>query len=46
MANLIAENLYAQVDTEGRQYQVMDEITDKYSNQHRRKTANGWELLI
>jgi hypothetical protein len=63
MANLIAENLYAQVDTEGQQYQVMDEIidhqtnghavsiddafiTDKYSNQHRHKTINGWELLI
>jgi hypothetical protein len=62
-ASLIAENLYAQVDTEGRQYQVMDEIidhhtnghavsiddvfiTDKYGNQHRRKTTNGWELLI
>jgi hypothetical protein len=62
-ANIVAENLYSQVDTEGKQYQVLSEIidhrtnghavsiddafiTDKYSNQHRRKTTMGWEMLI
>jgi hypothetical protein len=62
-ANIIAENLYSQVDTEGKQYQVISEIidhrtnghavsiddafiTDKYGNQHRRKTTMGWEMLI
>jgi hypothetical protein len=33
-ANMIAENLYSQVDTQGRQYQVMDEITDHRTNGH------------
>ena len=28
MANIIAENMYAQVDEEGNQYQLMNEITD------------------
>jgi hypothetical protein len=27
-ANVIAENMYAQVDAEGHQYQILDEITD------------------
>jgi hypothetical protein len=27
-ANIIAENLFAQVDTEGRQYHVLSEIID------------------
>jgi hypothetical protein len=30
-ASMIAENLYAQVDTEGQQYQVMDEIIDQHT---------------
>ena len=33
-ANLIAENLYSQIDTHGHQYQVVDEIIDHRSNGH------------
>jgi Reverse transcriptase (RNA-dependent DNA polymerase) len=33
-ANIIAENLFAQVDTEGRQYQVISEIIDHRKNSH------------
>jgi hypothetical protein len=33
-ANIIAENLFAQVDTEGRQYQVISEIIDHHKNSH------------
>jgi hypothetical protein len=31
-ANVIAENMYAQVDDEGRQYQLLDKITDHRSD--------------
>jgi hypothetical protein len=33
-ANIIAENLYSQVDTEGKQYQVISEIIDHRTNGH------------
>jgi hypothetical protein len=33
-ANMIAENLYSQIDTDGRQYQIVDEIVDHRTNGH------------
>jgi hypothetical protein len=31
-ANIIAENMFAQVDSEGRQYQILDEIIDHHKD--------------
>jgi hypothetical protein len=33
-ANVIAENMYAQCDTEGRQYNLMEVIVDHKNNGH------------
>jgi hypothetical protein len=43
-ANLIAENLYAQVDDEGRSYQVMREIIDHRTNGHALSKDNGFTV--
>jgi len=33
-ANIIAENMYSQIDSEGRSYAILDEITDHRTNGH------------
>jgi len=55
-ANLIIENIYQQVDDEGRQHLLFHEITDHRSdhmallfspgNVHKTKTTKGWYLQI
>ena len=41
-ANVIAESVYSQVDRKGRQYLLMDEITDHKSDGKAVKVANMW----
>ena len=41
-ANVIAENLFAQVDTEGRQYMLMKEISDHRKDETAVATSDGW----
>jgi hypothetical protein len=41
-ANLIAENLFSQVDEQGRSYQIMKDITDHRSNDKAVSLANGY----
>jgi hypothetical protein len=43
-ANLIAENIYSQVDQEGRSYSVLREIVDHRSNGHALKKDDGYEI--
>jgi hypothetical protein len=43
-ANLIAENIYSQVDHEGRSYSVLREIVDHHSNGHALKKDYGYEV--
>ena len=43
-ANVIAENMFAQVDGEGRQYLLMQEITDHRRNELAVKVDNGFVL--
>jgi hypothetical protein len=43
LANVIAENLYCQVDAEGKQYAVMEEITDHEYDGGRSETDCQWE---
>jgi hypothetical protein len=56
LANTIAENLYSQVDGEGRSFQMMDEIIDHKkensaiekgeSTTLNRHTTKGWKFLV
>jgi hypothetical protein len=41
-ANVIAENMYAQVDSEGNQYQLLDEIIDHKSDDSAIKIGHGF----
>ena len=41
-ANVIAENIYAQVDSEGNQYQLLEEIVDHKSNDSAIKVGHGF----
>jgi hypothetical protein len=43
-ANVIAENMYAQIDDEGRQYQLLDEIADHRSNETALRIENGFTV--
>ena len=43
-ANVIAENMFAQVDSEGRQYQLLDEIVDHKSDGTAIKCENGFTI--
>ena len=43
-ANVIAENMYAQVDSEGNQYQLLDEIVDHRSDNSAIQKANGFTM--
>jgi len=55
-ANTIAENIYSQVDAEGRSYSVLDEIQDhrssnaavtkEDSNARNQQTTKGWDLQV
>ena len=45
-ANLIAENLYSQVDEEGNSYSIMSEITDHKSDGSAVHRADGMGVLI
>ena len=40
-ANLIAENMYAQIDNEGRQYALLSEIVDHKSDRRAMRIADG-----
>lgn len=44
-ANVIAENLFAQVDAEGRQYMILDEITDHRKDATAIEKDDGWITL-
>ena len=41
-ANIIALNLYSQVDPEGRTYRILDEITDHKSDKTAITKEDGW----
>ena len=41
-ANVIAENLFSQVDSEGRQYVLMKEISDHKKDETALPTTDGW----
>ncbi len=43
-ANVIAENLYTQIDTEGNRYQVLKEIQDHRKDGRAITRADGWEI--
>ncbi len=43
-ANVIAENMYAQVDDEGRQYQLLDEIADHRSDRTTLRVEDGFTV--
>jgi hypothetical protein len=43
LANVIAEHLYSQVDAEGNQYAVREEITDHEYDGGRSETDCRWE---
>ena len=43
-ANVIAENMYAQVDDEGRQYQLLDDIADHRSDGTALRIENGFTV--
>ena len=43
-ANVIAENMYAQVDDEGRQYQLLDDIADHRSDGTALRIGNGFTV--
>ena len=43
-ANVIAENMYAQVDDEGRQYQLLDEIADHRSDGTALRIEDGFTV--
>ena len=43
-ANVIAENMYAQIDDEGRQYQLLDEIADHRSDGTALRVENGFTV--
>ena len=43
-ANVIAENMYAQIDSEGRQYQLMKEIVDHKSDGSAITRENGYTI--
>ncbi len=43
-ANIIAENVYAQVDDEGNMYTLLKEITDHKTNGHAVKADDGWNV--
>ncbi len=43
-ANVIAECMYAQIDSEGNQYQLLDEITDHRSDNSAIEIANGFTI--
>jgi hypothetical protein len=55
-ANVIAENIYSQVDDEGHRYQLLDDIVDHRKteeatlppgiNKYKNKSTKGWYLLI
>ena len=45
-ANLIAENLYSQVDEEGNLYSIMSEITDHKSDGSAVRRDDGMEVMI
>ena len=56
MANVIAENMYSQVDEEGRQYLLLKEIVDHRKTEEaltkeqvsptNRTTTKGWDFLV
>ena len=41
-ANIIAENMFGQVDSEGQQYALLDEVTDHRKDQSAISSADGW----
>jgi hypothetical protein len=41
-ANIIAQNLYSQLDDEGHWYQLLDEIVDHYKDKSTTPIANKW----
>ena len=43
-ANVIAENMYSQVDSEGRQFQLLDEIVDHKSDNSAIKIEDGFMI--
>ena len=43
-ANVIAENMFSQVDSEGRQFLLLDEITDHKSDHSALKIENGFHI--
>ncbi len=45
-ANVIAENMYAQVDDEGRQYQLLDKITDHRSDGMALRIEDGFTWWV
>jgi hypothetical protein len=44
-ANVIAENLFSQVDSEGRQYILMKEISDHRKDDTAIEKSNGWIIM-
>ncbi len=45
-ANLIAENIYSQVDEEGNSFSIMSEITDHKSDGSAVRRVDGMEVMI
>jgi hypothetical protein len=45
LANVIAENMYAQVDNEGNMFQLLDEIMDHKKDDRAINIANGTVTL-
>ena len=41
-ANIIAENIYSQVDEEGRRYQILDHISDHRKDRSALKDSEAW----